>query len=55
MACSSSIMGRSGDKTTRDEALRNQRPQKINSRRIFIVAWYTQFWMNIQAPNSDAM
>jgi hypothetical protein len=55
MANSSSIMGRRGDKTFLVEELRNHRLQKIKSRKIFIVAGYTQFRMNVQVPNSDAM
>jgi hypothetical protein len=41
MANSSSIIGRRGEKDILTQKLRNQRPQKITRRRIFMVAGYT--------------
>jgi hypothetical protein len=54
MANSPSIIGSRGDKAILTEKLRKQRLQKIKSRRIFIVAGYTQLRMIVQVPNSDA-
>jgi hypothetical protein len=53
MANSPSIIGRRGEKDILTQKLRNQRPQKITRRRIFMVAGYTPCRKNVQAKNSD--
>jgi hypothetical protein len=55
MASSSSIMGRRGDRTNREEVLRNHRLQKIKSRKIFIDAGYTLLPLIVQVPTSNWM